>query len=73
VELLGITLFIASAEDTILAKLEWSKMSESERQIRDVSGILRTQGSLLDFDYIDRWVLTLQLRDQWAIAKAQAV
>lgn len=73
VELLGITLFIAAAEDTILAKLEWSKMSESERQIRDVSGILRTQGSQLDFEYIDRWVLTLQLQDQWALAKAQAV
>ena len=31
---------IASAEDTILAKLEWAKESGSDRQITDVAGIL---------------------------------
>lgn len=72
VELLDTTLFIASAEDTILAKLEWSKMCESERQIRDAAGVLRMQGAQLDFEYIDRWVNDLHLQDQWDIAKAQA-
>ncbi len=43
-ELLGFQLFVASAEDVILAKLEWARMSDSERQIRDVAGILRTRG-----------------------------
>lgn len=38
-DLLGMTLFIASAEDVILSKLEWAKMSGSERQIlQDLCG-----------------------------------
>ncbi len=41
--LLDIPVFVASPEDTIVAKLEWSKQSGgSERQRRDVAGILAT-------------------------------
>ena len=29
---------VASAEDTVLSKLEWAKAGESERQLRDVVG-----------------------------------
>lgn len=39
--LLGVEVLMASAEDTILAKLEWSKASGgSERQRRDIAGII---------------------------------
>jgi hypothetical protein len=38
--LLGVQVFVATPEDTILAKLEWSAMSGSDRQLRDVSGVL---------------------------------
>jgi hypothetical protein len=69
VELLGSSLFIASAEDVVISKLEWSKLSESERQIRDVAGVIRTQGTALDFDYIERWVRRLDLIQQWHAAK----
>src|SRR5918994_5577763 len=51
-ELLGTTVYIASAEDVILSKLEWAKMAESERQIDDVVGILRTQGTDVDVEYV---------------------
>ena len=34
-----IALFVASAEDVIIAKLEWSKMAQSQRQIEDVAAI----------------------------------
>jgi hypothetical protein len=69
VELLGVTLFVASPEDVIISKLEWSKLSESERQIRDAAGIVRTQGAALDLDYIERWVHILALDEQWHVAK----
>jgi hypothetical protein len=70
--LLGTTLFVASAEDVILSKLEWAKLAESERQLNDVAGILRTQGDDLDFMYIERWITELALEFQWIRARAIA-
>jgi hypothetical protein len=49
----GVDLFIATAEDTVLAKLEWRARSDSERQFRDVTAILAAQQ--LDGDYLRRW------------------
>ncbi len=56
---------VATAEDTILAKLEWAKRGESERQLRDVAGILRSSGGSLDRDYVLAWVTSLGLEDAW--------
>lgn len=61
----GVDVFVASPEDTILAKLEWAKMSEPERQLRDVAGVLRVTGEALDRGYLLEWVEELGLRDQW--------
>jgi hypothetical protein len=72
VDLLGSRLWVASAEDVMIAKLEWAKMAESERQIADVAGILRTQGEELDLGYIERWTNALGLQDEWAKAKSKA-
>jgi hypothetical protein len=55
----------ATAEDTIISKLEWSKASNSERQLLDVAGILRVRSTNLDLDYIEHWVDALDLRPQW--------
>jgi len=57
--------FVATAEDTIVAKLEWAKAGESERQLRDVTGILELRGSSLDLAYIERWVAELDLHGEW--------
>jgi hypothetical protein len=72
VEVFGTRLFVASAEDVIVAKLEWAKLGESERQLRDVAGVLRGQAGDLDLDYIQRWVEALRLRVQWQAACALA-
>jgi len=71
-DMLGTRLYIASAEDVILSKLEWAKMSSSERQVNDVAGIVRTQGDALDLEYVERWVAALGLESQWTHAKAAA-
>lgn len=71
-ELLGARLYVAAAEDVILSKLEWAKLSESERQIRDVAGILRTKGDALDQEYLHRWVRALNVGEQWAEALSEA-
>ena len=68
----GEDLYVATAEDVLIAKLEWAKLSESERQLEDAAGILRMQGEALDFDYIDRWGDALGLTAQLAAARAKA-
>jgi hypothetical protein len=69
VDILDVPVFIASPEDTIIAKLEWSKLSgSSERQRRDVAGILATMKGELDRDYIERWVRDLDIELEWKAA-----
>jgi hypothetical protein len=65
VDLAGLEVWMATAEDTIVAKLEWAKAGESERQLRDVEGILSRVGDRLDQAYVDRWVEGLGLSEQW--------
>ncbi len=57
--------FVASPEDTILAKLEWFRAGgeTSERQWADVVGILKTLAGRLDFEYMDRWAVPLGVGD----------
>jgi hypothetical protein len=65
-------LSVASAEDVLIAKLEWAKLAESERQIEDTAGIIRVQGESLDRSYVEKWVAELGLEAQWKDALAKA-
>lgn len=69
-ELFGATVAIATAEDAIIAKLEWAKLSDSERQLRDVAGVVAVRAAALDVAYIETWVAELGLETQWARARA---
>lgn len=69
VDLLGTTAYLATAEDTIIAKLEWAQAGESERQLRDVASILSVVGDQLDRQYLDRWIADLGLVDLWERAQ----
>ena len=64
-ELLGVPVFVATAEDTILAKLSWCRDSHSERQLRDAAGIVTSMGDQLDKDYLDLWTEELELSALW--------
>lgn len=63
---------VATAEDTVIAKLEWAKAGESERQIRDVARILAVSGETLDSAYLARWIDELGLAGEWDQASALA-
>ena len=68
--LMGIATFVASAEDVIISKLEWAKLGSSERQLQDAAGVVKTRAGDLDTIYIEHWVDALDLREQWARARA---
>jgi len=69
-DLLGTPAWIASPEDTMIAKLEWAAASGSDRQIADVASMLDIGGASLDLRYIDRWVADLGLDEAWRRARA---
>jgi hypothetical protein len=72
--LLDVPVFVASPEDTVVAKVEWSQQSGgSERQRRDVAGVVATMGDQLDRAYIDRWIRQLGLEEEWASALKTAL
>ena len=55
----------ASPEDTILSKLEWYRMGGkvSERQWRDILGVLKTRADGLDLAYLRIWAGELNVSD----------
>ena len=63
--LLGTHAFVPSGEDLILAKLEWAAASGSERQLRDVAGILAVSGNEIDHAYVRTWVSVLRVERIW--------
>ena len=57
----GLPFVLARAEDVVLHKLFWYRMGDevSERQWRDVIGVLKVQGDQLDGAYLRLWASTL--------------
>lgn len=68
-QLEGCEVFIATPEDTIISKLEWAKDSHSERQLRDVAGILDIHGDQLNHTYLRTWLEKLELTEIFAKAR----
>ncbi len=64
----------ASPEDTVLAKLEWYRMGYevSERQWRDILGVLKIRAGELDLDYLREWADELEIGDLLERALQQA-
>jgi len=68
----GVPLFVASAEDVVISKLEWAKLAQSLRQIEDVAAILRMRWDSLDQSYLEKWILELGLTMEWNDARRAA-
>ncbi len=69
-------IYVATAEDTILAKLAWYRSggNASERQWRDVIGVIKVQGDRLDTAYLRDWAGSLRIAGllKQALAEANA-
>lgn len=61
----GLSLAIATAEDIVLTKLEWFEKGGrvSDRQWRDVLGVIKGRGRKLDAAYLERWAGDLGVRE----------
>jgi len=57
--------YFASPEDVIIKKMDYFKTGESERQFRDIVGILQICGDQLDYDYIRIWAQKFGLMEIW--------
>ena len=64
--------WVASPEDLILSKLLWGKGTDSQKQWRDVLGVLKVQGETLDFTYMATWAVSLGLSETLAQALVEA-
>ncbi len=65
----GTSLWVATVEDLIVAKLEWAKLGASTRHVEDVTAMLRIAADSLDHAYLERWIVELGLAAQWHIAR----
>jgi hypothetical protein len=68
----GVPTSVISAEDLILSKLDWAKMGESERQVKDAAIVVEKRQPKLDLPYIEKWVRELGLSAQWSQARQLA-
>jgi hypothetical protein len=72
VSLHDVPLFVASAEDVVISKLEWAKLAQSQRQIEDAAAILRMRWDGLDHSYLEKWIAELDLTKEWKEARRVA-
>jgi hypothetical protein len=72
VNLHGVPIFVATAEDVIISKLEWSKISQSQRQLEDVAAVFLSRRDSLDRGYLQKWIVNLQLEAEWKTALERA-
>jgi hypothetical protein len=59
--LFGEPAWIATAEDVILHKLVWNRLSPSDRQLGDAAGVVAVQADALDKNYMRLWARELNL------------
>jgi hypothetical protein len=59
------SVYIVSPEDIVLAKLEWYRLGGevSDRQWRDILGVLKTRAGELDLAYLRKWADELKISD----------
>ena len=69
---LGVPIFVATAEDIIISKLEWAKLGNSQRQLEDVAAILRLRSDKIEIPYLEKWISQLALNEEWVSARRMA-
>ena len=71
VQLPGTEADVVTVEDLILAKLLWARETDSQRQRRDVAGMLGAAGTALDRGYVAGWAERLGVAEDWRLLDVQ--
>jgi hypothetical protein len=61
---MGEPVWIATAEDVVLHKLYWNRLTPSDRQLGDVAGIVAVQKGNLDEAYLRQWAAKLGVESE---------
>jgi hypothetical protein len=70
---LGLELSVSSPEDTILAKLRWSKLAGGARKtFEDALRVYEVQYERLDRSYLAEWAARLGVVDEWQRLEEEA-
>lgn len=56
---------VAALEDVILGKLIYHREGGSEKHLRDIRGILRFSGDMIDVEYMARFARKLGVHEAW--------
>jgi len=54
-EIYGTKVYFASPEDLILSKLQWYKLSSSDRHLGDIESVFAVSGDKLNREYLAEW------------------
>lgn len=58
--------WVMTAEDVILHKLYWHRLSPSDRQLQDAAGVYAVQADALDTQYLLHWAAVLGTEKEWS-------
>jgi hypothetical protein len=64
VTLLNTPAWVATAEDVILHKFYWHRLTPSDRQLHDAAGVYSVQADFLDLTYLRQWSRTLGVESE---------
>jgi hypothetical protein len=72
-EFMGLKMQVSSPEDTILAKLRWTKLSGgSEKHFTDALRVYEVQHGKLDMNYLEYWAKKLDIVPLWKRLRDEA-
>ncbi|HEY8666690.1 MAG TPA: hypothetical protein VIL86_08505 [Tepidisphaeraceae bacterium] len=55
----------SSPEDAIIMKMLYYREGGSEKHLRDITGVLKISGAVIDREYIARWAAEFEVMDIW--------
>ena len=68
----ALTAVFSSAEELIVKKLQYYRLGESDKHLRDVRAMLDISGEEIDLDHVKEWVDRLDLVDVWVLVSDPA-
>ncbi|MFN0011502.1 MAG: hypothetical protein ACKVS8_07645 [Phycisphaerales bacterium] len=68
----GVRVLVAAPEDVILKKLEYYKEGGSDKHLRDIASMIKVSGETFDRAYLEQWVDTLGVREEWNAVSTKA-